>query len=208
MNGDEASPAANTLGSFYSYKNTFDRNSVWVDIPPEGTKAYPLHMLCTKASKVTFVNIQNPYEEDLDRSSENPHDHTRLDWHHMDPGYQRVTGELASHGLEALSVAASRDAYHFVPMPGHHNTQEPLSPHYQHHYNLGSILNPSDPPIDPNLQPPPQNPNTKVEHMELPEGSIDPALTGAHSSTGPHARTDEDVARLLRHIGDLPENPT
>ena len=134
-----------------------------------------------------------------------------MDWPQMDPGYQQVTGELASHGLEALSVAASRDAYHYVTMPGHADPHEPLSAHYQHNYNLGSILNPSDPaspPIDPNLQSSPKRQDMKSENMEPPDGPIDPALTGAPSFSAPHARTDEDVALLLRHIGGLSEAPT
>lgn len=37
MNGEGPSSAGGGLDSFYSYKNTFGPNSVWVDIPQQGT---------------------------------------------------------------------------------------------------------------------------------------------------------------------------
>lgn len=42
MNGPEGASAVagNSLGRFYSYKNTFDEHSIWVDIPKKGTACY------------------------------------------------------------------------------------------------------------------------------------------------------------------------
>ncbi|KAL8831930.1 MAG: hypothetical protein Q9170_005092, partial [Blastenia crenularia] len=46
MNSTETEPASSgTLDRFYAYKDTFDQNSVWVDVP----------------KTVTFVNISDPY---------------------------------------------------------------------------------------------------------------------------------------------------
>jgi len=38
MNGTDESEAGEKLGSFYAYKNTFNENNVWVDVPKTGMK--------------------------------------------------------------------------------------------------------------------------------------------------------------------------
>lgn len=41
MNGDESGDE-NSLKGFYAYKNTFNENTIWMDIPRNGTSIHPL----------------------------------------------------------------------------------------------------------------------------------------------------------------------
>lgn len=59
MNGDDSGDE-NSLKGFYAYKNTFDDDTIWMDIPRNG-------MCCTNEPfpkltvLVTFINTTNPY---------------------------------------------------------------------------------------------------------------------------------------------------
>ncbi|KAI4251388.1 MAG: hypothetical protein LQ352_004876 [Teloschistes flavicans] len=97
QNASMNSADGRNLNSFYAYKNTFDSDSVWLEIP----------------KNVTFVNIQDPYalpsspelEEDSNEPLplHDPHDDREVEVEHAsytdlaDPHIQ---------GLEALSAAA------------------------------------------------------------------------------------------------------
>ncbi|KAH8423628.1 Zn(II)2Cys6 transcription factor domain-containing protein [Aspergillus melleus] len=97
MNKDLDDPSAGrgNLKGFYSYKNTFDKDSVWLDIPKH----------------VIFVDNSDPYADDLEAAlgeseaailaanSQTRHWNS----HHPSPS----DGE--SHGLETLSTAAVHD---------------------------------------------------------------------------------------------------
>ncbi|KAL8686391.1 MAG: hypothetical protein Q9218_007139 [Villophora microphyllina] len=157
------------LNSFYAYKNTFDSDSVWLDIP----------------KNVIFINIHDPYtmpsspelEEDLGASFPGL---DRLDAGQMEAEQASYAdqSETSIRGLEALSAAAlympsgisimqdsSSQPEHDIqdlPTPQADDGLEisaGLSPHAQapslpSNSNLGFILNPAltiSPPIDPDL---------------------------------------------------------
>ena len=85
---------------------------------------------------MTFVNNNNPYAEDEDlnlvlappglhATGERP-----ASWG-QDTAYKSSTSEVAAHGLEALSAAASRDGYSFLP---HESTTRHAMMPSQFHY--------------------------------------------------------------------------
>lgn len=45
MNKDEEASGKGSLRGFYSYKNTFDKDSVWLDIPKNGIRKHPWNLL-------------------------------------------------------------------------------------------------------------------------------------------------------------------
>lgn len=109
-----------TLNGFYAYRNTFDEDSVWLDIPKQ-SNIFPDSMAIeseswgawgAKSCAVTFVNTTNPYADDLHYLASPYHVAERIphlpqqqhDWSRtgLDQG-----GGTAS-GLEALSAAALR----------------------------------------------------------------------------------------------------
>ena len=78
MNADEDAvwPEHNLpLSRFYAYRNTFNENDVWLDVPQQRdysrSRLLTYHFELTFCS-VTFVNISNPY---LDSGTPEPDDH-------------------------------------------------------------------------------------------------------------------------------------
>jgi hypothetical protein len=66
MNGDDSGDE-DTLKGFYAYKNTFDDETVWVDIPHHGelyVPYFPVSLLIA-CHAVTFINTTNPYLDPL-----------------------------------------------------------------------------------------------------------------------------------------------
>ncbi|OJD15686.1 hypothetical protein AJ78_04062 [Emergomyces pasteurianus Ep9510] len=93
------------LNGFYSYKNTFDENSVWLEIPKQ----------------VTFVDNSDPYaEEELNASLpceapapvSNPQ---TLAWSSNGHYRQLVLMDGQAHGLETLSAVATRESHPLQP---------------------------------------------------------------------------------------------
>lgn len=103
MNADEDAlwPEKNLpLSRFYAYKNTFNENDVWLDVPEQ--RDHSLSRLLAHDSKltfysVTFVNISNPY---LESGTPEPDDHQL-----RDPA-PNLLPELQPSSPEALSAAA------------------------------------------------------------------------------------------------------
>ncbi|RDW71056.1 hypothetical protein BP6252_07619 [Coleophoma cylindrospora] len=169
------------LGSFYSYKNTFDQHNVWVEIP----------------KNVTFLNITDPYNMDATPEPENRADSSPSapsgalqTEERQDPNYFRAPYDQAP-GLEALSAAAISDFQFLRPASGASHSQTPqdstTSPYSSN--NLNFILNPTgperaqtSPPIDPSL-------------------SSTPRPRSARDS-GSHV-TDHEVAFLMRHFSEM-----
>ncbi|EFR03148.1 hypothetical protein MGYG_06143 [Nannizzia gypsea CBS 118893] len=96
MNQDEGGVGPSSLKGFYSYKNTFGADSVWLDIPKE----------------VVFVDNSDPYADDLDEqfNTDTPLDtHGASTWSH-DGGYSLPSStDAQTHGLDALSAAATAE---------------------------------------------------------------------------------------------------
>jgi hypothetical protein len=80
--GTEESAAG--LENYFSYKESFAPDAVWVPVP----------------TNLTFVNIVHPFEQDEEAESHND----------AAPGYQ----QMATHTLEALSTAATRENTQFT----------------------------------------------------------------------------------------------
>lgn len=84
---------AGKLGNFYAYKNTFNEETMWVDVP----------------KAITFFNISNPYESGTSPEPESP-----MSSPPAMPQHQEVSradrlplGFEDAPGLEALSAAAT-----------------------------------------------------------------------------------------------------
>jgi hypothetical protein len=61
MNGEDSGDE-NSLKGFYAYKNTFDENAIWMDIPKHGElQVMTLLTISLTHSPVTFINTTNPY---------------------------------------------------------------------------------------------------------------------------------------------------
>ena len=116
MNAESCNADSNSsLSGFYAYKNTFDEDSVWLDIPRQSKSLVPFVWRSpAKLIIVTFVNTTNPYTDpesslvhpeypDSEPSSQPPYiDH---DWMKKSR-YCSGTTKLQSQGLETLSAAA------------------------------------------------------------------------------------------------------
>ena len=234
MNGRDDSPGNDrNLRGFYAYKNTFDEDNVWLEIPKHGQDFSAISPILRESNKdtVTFVNTLDPYADPLspelddrlitpERSSSAQHHNGEWD---MESQYHHA------HGLEALSAAATANAYSYLPSggsmaghsmpfteddlrpslqpptPGHGSVPPPTSPPVSMNSstnNLTFILNPTSsmtPPIDPNLQSPYE-----------PQGSTYSNGTMASNALGQDMRpeanveTEHEVAFLLRHFAEAP----
>lgn len=137
-----------SLKSFYGYKETFGRGSVWVDVP----------------QNLTFVHTNNPYEDEegelFAASPQTPHAQNGGGGRALPHGQQRQQSQqsqqwdyegagdaygsgnggdawgqnqqmYATHGLEALSAVASQDQYSYAPPPApmSMHTERPPSQH-------------------------------------------------------------------------------
>lgn len=179
---------------------------------------------------VTFVNTMDPYADPpsptLDGHLTTP-DRASSAQHH-DGDWDRESHFHHAHGLEALSAAATANAYSYLPSagsvareslpfmedelprslqeatPGQSNMPPPTSPpvSMSSTNNLTFILNPTSsmtPPIDPNLQSP-----------YGPQGSPYSDETMASQALGQELRpegnveSEHEVAFLLRHFAESP----
>ncbi|EEH34664.2 hypothetical protein PAAG_05713 [Paracoccidioides lutzii Pb01] len=96
-NGDGSS-----LRRFYSYKNTFDENSVWLEIPKQ----------------ITFSENSDPFVEEYDRpiaSTSDPAANPQpLTWDANDNYRHQSSLDAQTQGLEALSEAVTGGPYHHL----------------------------------------------------------------------------------------------
>jgi hypothetical protein len=114
---DSSSDGRGSLKGFYSYKNTFDKDSVWLDIPKHGrapwncaserTDTEPLRPL------VIFVDNSDPYAQDLEAALTESEaailaaNSQSVGWEGPSQLSSADSGEI--HGLEALSAVATHD---------------------------------------------------------------------------------------------------
>ncbi|PWY90738.1 Zn(II)2Cys6 transcription factor [Aspergillus heteromorphus CBS 117.55] len=219
-----ASTGRGSLKGFYSYKNTFDKDSVWLDIPKH----------------VIFVDNSDPYAEDLEAAlgeSEAAilaaNSQTRA-W----SAHRTLSADGETHGLEALSTVAAHDRLSYpsvsidhpsisptdnsapfsnVPPPlssGSSPTQirgtiaplvsPPLSitSTNNHNNNINFLLNPSQsrsPPVDPHIQHAPQR-----RSSSLTSRTAAPRTTSSDAKPDVSPETDREVAYLLRHFSEVP----
>jgi len=207
MNGAQNSES---LKSFYGYKETFGKGTVWVDVPRE----------------LKFVYTNNPYEDDDGEADAVAGGEASVDAQlasslaalaqhadHVDE-HRRLMQELAqasyptypTHGLEALSAVASQDQYSYAAPPANMSHGEQVSSHQcppmvssQHneatlnqHNNLDFILNPASAitPVESNIDP--------RLHSATPvnTGQLPPQTPQHHSPT--HVRTSSYASNYGR----------
>ena len=158
-------------------------------------------------------------------TSENP----LLEWN-SDAAYRSRSSEVAAHGLEALSTAASRDQYSFLPPPAPDHILVANSLGYTTH---DPRVTPQSPPSSRHAMLPPESPsasiisaNNNINFLLNPSNSmspvIDPSLqssvdnstltssptASSKSRTETKAdqpvESDHEVAFLLRHFAEAP----
>ncbi|OJJ47037.1 hypothetical protein ASPZODRAFT_15721 [Penicilliopsis zonata CBS 506.65] len=110
--GDQAGDRG-SLNGFYSYKNTFDEDSVWLEIPKH----------------VIFVDNSDPYAEDLEATIRESEAAVHLANSHNQDWEMGSAAER--QGLEALSAAATQNRFAFHQLAvDHHQAMvvaEPVS---------------------------------------------------------------------------------
>jgi Fungal Zn(2)-Cys(6) binuclear cluster domain len=231
MNGSGGGSGSDgNLPGFYSYKNTFSPDSVWLDIPKKGADTLCDRLNHLLNDPVTFVDVTNPYAEDvLDPALTSAEALTstplRADWG-PDPTYRSRSNEVAAHGLEALSVAASRDrgsfrqsqpshhdmastAISYMAQNLHHSPSSPTSTRRQIHLsssptasinstnNINFLLNPQNS-LSPPIDPNLQNASDQRENSS-------PAIAVRQDSRLEQpVESDQEVAFLLRHFAETP----
>ncbi|KAL4948341.1 hypothetical protein BDW69DRAFT_176679 [Aspergillus filifer] len=208
------------LRGFYSYKNTFDKDSVWLEIPKH----------------VVFVDNSDPYAQDLE-SALSESEAAILAANSQNAGWDAPQipppEREETQGLEALSTIATHDRLPYPGMvvdqpsvpttdsvttpfnpipttvPGPHlngpnqiprpmpaQISPPISIHSDNgsNTNIHFLLNPSQsisPPIDPIIQ-------------RTPDSSGSPlAVRSSDLSMDGHAETDYEVTFLLRHFSEV-----
>ncbi|KAL4876574.1 hypothetical protein BJY04DRAFT_140677 [Aspergillus karnatakaensis] len=214
---DSASDGRGSLKGFYSYKNTFDKDSVWLDIPKH----------------VVFVDNSDPYAQDLETALSESEaailaaNSQSVGW---DGGPQLLQLERAeAHGLEALSAIAAHDRLSFptlaldqqsVSTPDSvttpfNNVPTTVAPHYANaiprsisqisppvsihsdsgnNTNIHFLLNPSQslsPPVDPSIKRSPDSTGSSIAIHS--ENTLDGAV-----------ETDYEITFLLRHFSEVP----
>ncbi|TKA67000.1 hypothetical protein B0A49_06979 [Cryomyces minteri] len=210
----------NNLKGFYGYRETFGEGSVWVQVPKQ---------------QVTFVDNSDPYNQPpspaleafattMEQAGRHPQGYPGADWPMSGPP-SHSHNNSSTHGLEALSAAASGDHYSYVPPQAHMMRQDipyspvegtssmptttparsvtdPLSPQASvaPSHNLRFILNPSSAastPIDPSLRSPFERMSTYHQRSVSRGTLIDPQLEEK-------AVQEHEIAFLLRHFSEGP----
>ena len=138
------------LGSFYAYRNTFNDDNVWVEVPKNGSDSHIvvyIHSVANVLLPVTFHNITDPYNME---PTPEPEYHAasipivvpRLEERTADNFFHMPFDDAP--GLEALSAAATSNFEYIRPMSA--TVQSPGEGSIsQSSNNLNFILNPTAP---------------------------------------------------------------
>ncbi|KAE8356179.1 hypothetical protein BDV28DRAFT_127532 [Aspergillus coremiiformis] len=227
MNKDpeDSTSGRGTLKGFYSYKNTFDEHSVWLDIPKH----------------VIFVDNSDPYAEDLEAALGESEaailaaNAQNRDWH----AHRALSMDGETHGLKALSATAVHDRLPYTPLnidsqhlptpdsgvaftgvpttmttgsssnqtcnviPGQPSPPVSISPSNSSNNNINFLLNPSQshsPQMDPNT-----HRATARRSSSLTSRSAVSRATGTGDPTlDVPVETDPEIMFLLRHFSESP----
>lgn len=222
MNGGAVGPEGN-LQRFYGYKETFGKDSVWVDIPQQ--RMYPLHDMFSSSPaeslmrSVVFVHTTNPYDDSQSpEPSVQPTDSTAKTAPRIatanQPRSEMSIFEVQSstHGLEALSAVASVENYSYqstLPHSGHQRSYSQSASHTVYGQTVPpsssqdwnalvnqSISGPLSPQIDPRLQVT-VSPNSRVD-------SSSAIFASQRYSPDRAPEDDEDIPFLLRYFSEGP----
>ncbi|KAJ5833228.1 transcriptional regulator family: Fungal Specific TF [Penicillium riverlandense] len=192
------------LKGFYSYKNTFHKDSVWLSIPKD----------------VIFVDNSDPYADDLEASLAEPGQSQRR-WGSVTTDSRPSDAE--THGLEALSAAVASHDHRFPYSPLDHHSVSADSPSYHSPNQTRAMPPPASPSISlpSNSSTTNHNSNSNLNFLLNPSHSmsppIDPSIADRASSTLPSrpaatsrgiaenaGESDFEVAFLLRHYSEVP----
>ncbi|KAF4624236.1 hypothetical protein G7Y89_g13937 [Cudoniella acicularis] len=174
--GEEEGSGSSKLGGFYAYRNTFNQDNVWVDVP----------------KTVTFFNITDPFNMEPTPEPEYPASATPIIVPQIEErpasAYYHVQFDQAP-GLEALSAAATSNLHYLrpLPVPEQPSPDVTTSPHASN--NLDFILNPAGP----------------DGSVDIPSPRIDPSLAASNTPSqrvDPKPVEDYEAAFLLRHFGE------
>ncbi|KAJ5145708.1 transcriptional regulator family: Fungal Specific TF [Penicillium bovifimosum] len=201
-----------SLNGFYSYKNTFDKDSVWLDVPKH----------------VVFVDNSDPYADDLEASLAEPGSAAQA--HSNNNRWGRSgsrTSDAETQGLEALSAVATRDRFSYSPLdPSVSDSPSYTSPNRQrnaalpppspsmslsstsNNNNINFLLNPSHT-MSPNIDPSMQLSDRGTALPTRPAAAQRSLSHMSHISPINHAQDDNaeadfEVAFLLRHYSEGP----
>ncbi|KAJ5698353.1 transcriptional regulator family: Fungal Specific TF [Penicillium macrosclerotiorum] len=204
-NPQEAPEGRGDLKGFYSYKNTFDKDSVWLDVPKH----------------VIFVDNSDPYADDIETSLAESSAVALAQAQNQRWGSGSRASDAGSHTLEALSTVASHDRFPYSPMtqsipdsvsypspnPSSNRSRTsamppPSSPSMSlsassNNTNINFLLNPShslSPPVDPSMTP--DSRSTSLPSRPAPSRTIEHLVN--------NTETDFEVAFLLRHYTEGP----
>lgn len=245
MNKDPTGPPSNrgNLKGFYSYKNTFDEDSVWLDIPKNGAAPVasmdglvlsPPSVQLLTCGLVVFVDNSDPYTEELEATLGESEAAVRVSSQANGWGQMRTssTGE-ESHGLEALSAAATNNRFTFPHVgTGHQSmpTDVPFSlvdipasvsacsSSSQTHTTIPSASSPMSVssnntninfllnpshPLSPPIDPSIQSASERGRSSFTPRSTI-LAGSAADHKTEPEVETGHEGAFLLRHFSEAP----
>ncbi|KAL9600201.1 MAG: hypothetical protein Q9219_003344 [cf. Caloplaca sp. 3 TL-2023] len=205
MNSNSLEGTGRNLNGFYAYKDTFDRDSVWLEVP----------------KKVTFVNVSDPYAQSSDLElDEAPISNLSPILEPADgkDAIATAVAEVQGQTLEALSNAASYTPLVNSCLPSYsddHSRNDPMSSVYgrvdtriQSHPPTASDPVSAGRSLDIVSNPPstlsaPSNPgvNDSSNDELLPD-----SFRGFSRARGSHLKasteTDPKVAFLLRHFAE------
>lgn len=210
MNGDESGDE-NSLKGFYAYKNTFDEDTIWMDIPRH----------------VTFINTTNPYLDPstpefdnmsvVSMDSSGPFDPRPLAaWRTHSNGHssnaQSVTSTPSTMGIDMappsvpVSYTPELEAVpSLMQSPSTSMLDTPASTHatlYNRRMN-GPVDRPTaatPPPIDPRLNP---SYDSSFEHMPR-SSPVASSRPSPHLECDLPRENDHEIAFLLRWFSEGP----
>lgn len=194
-----------SLKGFFAYKNTFDNDSVWVDIPKQRIATILPRICLTNAIKVLFVDNNNPYADEISegsRAATSPLVNSAETLPQQAPPPSRLSqrDQDAFHGLDMLSTVATRQHLTYTPAGTSRPTTTPVLAGSFHSQSPMSASGVSLPRFDatsatgrPSPNPPP--PSTKT---------MERVLTPSTPAHGNDVGIDFEVAFLLRHFAEVP----
>ncbi|CAI7578799.1 unnamed protein product [Penicillium pancosmium] len=193
------------LKGFFSYKDSFDKDSVWLDIPKH----------------VIFVDNSDPYATDLETSLAESSALALAQSRNQRWGSGSRASDAESHGLEALSAVASHERFPYSP----HSVPDSMSYPSPNRSRSSAMPPPTSPPLSLSSN---NNTNTNINFLLNPANSLSPPvdplghIAGQRSASLPSrpamaaahraveirvdgdAETDFEIAFLMRHYSEGP----
>ncbi|CAG5179415.1 uncharacterized protein ALTATR162_LOCUS9240 [Alternaria atra] len=205
MNGEDSGDE-NSLKGFYAYKNTFDDDAIWMDIPKH----------------VTFINTTNPYLDPgtpefdtmstASMDSPGPFETRSLPSWRTHSNFHSVTSTPSSMGPEmpptSVPFCYTPDLEALPPLmqsPPASVVGTPLSPplslcNRRIHPVMDFTASTASPPIDPRLN----SPYDTADHMHRSVSICSSRRSPPRSDAGMPTQDDHEIAFLLRWFSEGP----